>query len=348
MWGTCPSWAPAQSGGVVFKAASPNAHRCALESPIFRVTCLVGPGQFTKLEHEFLTQIVSAATRQRPRSISATVAARRRPTCRVIGAFSDNSYACWSTRTDNPGTLDTLPSAPPSLRSPAPNTADARGGMHCRRQQMPVALATKRWLAPAAKICGARSTPRSCEEAVRQLTISRATVTPGRPAVSQGHTPRIGDSNDRADRPKNSRRRRRRRIRRNPGRQSPAPAPRRRHHPGEPASGLRRADPPAPAGRRHRHRDRRLRHAARRRHPAGRRRRRPHRDRRPAGAADVGRRAGLRLPDLRRRQHRRDAGGARRSRIRAIRSPIWKARSGCAMRSPTCRRTLPSPSSAAD
>jgi hypothetical protein len=143
-----------------------NAHRRA---PSLVWLVWSARGRSRNSEHEFLTQIVSAATRQRPRSISATVAARGRPACRVIGAFSDSSYARWSTRTGNPGTLDTLASAPPSLRSPATNTAHAPGGMHYWRQQMPVALATKRWLAPAAKIRGSRhnscSRRRGCETA---------------------------------------------------------------------------------------------------------------------------------------------------------------------------------------
>jgi hypothetical protein len=153
---------PAQSGALVFNAASPNARRCALESPVVRVTCLVGPGQFTKFGTRISDANRISCDPAAARSISATVAARRRPACRVIGAISDNPYACWSTRTGDPGTLDNLPSVPPSLRSPAAHTAGARGRMHYRRQQMPVALATERWLASAAKICGARGTPRSC------------------------------------------------------------------------------------------------------------------------------------------------------------------------------------------
>ena len=52
-------------------------------------------------------------------------------------------------------------------------------------------------------------------------------------------------------------------------------ARRRRHHPGQPAAEVRRADPAAPARRRHPCRGSRLRHAARRGHSAGRRQRRP-------------------------------------------------------------------------
>jgi hypothetical protein len=56
-----------------------------------RVACLVGPGQVTNLECVFLTQIVSAATRQRPRSTSATVLAQGRPARHFIRSFSDDS-----------------------------------------------------------------------------------------------------------------------------------------------------------------------------------------------------------------------------------------------------------------
>ena len=185
MWGNVPFWAPGPIRGQSASRLPLPMHADAHErAPSFAWLVWSARGSSRNSEHEFLTQIVSAATRRRPRSISATVAARRRPACRVTGTFLDNSYSCWSTQTGDPGTLDTLPSAPPSLRSPAPNTADARGGMHYRRQQMPVALATKRWLAPAAKICGARSTHVLAEEAVRQLTIVEGSVTPGQPAVS--------------------------------------------------------------------------------------------------------------------------------------------------------------------
>ena len=129
MWGICPILgARPNQGAVGFNAASPDARRCARESPIVRVACLVGPGQFTKFGTRIPDANRSSCDPAAAPLDSATVAARRRPACRVISAFSDNSYAGWSTRTGDPGTLDTLPSAPPSLRSPARNIADARGG----------------------------------------------------------------------------------------------------------------------------------------------------------------------------------------------------------------------------
>ena len=117
---------------------------------------------------------------------SAIVAARRCPARRVISALSDNSYACWSTRTGNPGTLDTLPSAPPNQRSPAPNTADAAGECTIRDSKCP---------SQSRQNVGSHRRQRSAvyaaprvlaEQAVRQLTIIEGNVTPGRPAVSQG------------------------------------------------------------------------------------------------------------------------------------------------------------------
>ncbi len=174
----------------------------------------------------------------------------RRPACRVIGAFSDNSCACWSTR---PVTLarwtpcrrlrracDRRPQIPLT-----PAGECTIGDSNARRTR------DKTWLARRQRSAVHAAPCVLAEEAVRQLTIAEWIVTPGRPAVSQGHTPRTGDTHDRAERPKNSCRRRRRRIRRNTGRQSSAPASRHRHHPGEPAPGLRRANPVAPVGRRH-------------------------------------------------------------------------------------------------
>jgi hypothetical protein len=185
MWCICPILgARPNQGPVVFNAASPDARRCALESPIVRVTCLVGPGQFTKFGTRISAQIVSAATRQRPRSISATVAARRRPTCRVIGTFSNNSYACWSTRTVTPArwtpchrlrrACDRRPQIPLTTAGEC-TTGDSKCPSHSRqnvgshRRQRSAVPAAPRVLA---------------EEAVRQLTIIEWSVTPGRPAVS--------------------------------------------------------------------------------------------------------------------------------------------------------------------
>ena len=118
-------------------------------------------------------------------------------------------------------------------------------------------------------------------------------------------------------------RRHRRRLLRNTGGQPSAVARRRRYHPGQPAAEVRRTDPAAPTRGRQRRRDGRLRQllgegmAARRRH------RHPYRHRRSQSAACVGRRAGLRLRDLRGRQHRCGAGvGSWRGRIRLPHSGI--------------------------
>ena len=82
---------------------------------------------------------------------------------------------------------------------------------------------------------------------------------------------------------------------------------------------------------------------ARRGHPAGRRQRRADQQRRPPDRAGFFLRVGLRLPDLRGRQHRRGAGGgARRSRIRLSRSLNSSMPNDCVTHWTSCIPTHPS------